>query len=119
MSEITQARIRAERRKKKVRMRIHGTSDRPRLSVYRSNKHVFVQAIDDEKKVTILSVTDMGIKNKIQGTKSVRAQKVGEMLSQKLQKNGIKSVVFDRGKNRYMGRIKHLAESMRKNGIII
>ena len=119
MSEILERRRRALKRKKRVSMNINGTSIRPRLSVYRSHKHLFVQVIDDDKKITLTSSTDMGIHNKIKGTKINRSKLVGEELGKKLQKIGIKNVVFDRGKNRYLGRIKQLAESVRASGITI
>jgi large subunit ribosomal protein L18 len=92
-----------------------------RLTVYKSNKHIYGQIIDDIKKITLLSVSDMDeeIKKQKDLKKSEVAQKVGELLAQKALEKKIKQVVFDRGYFRYHGRIKALAEGARTAGLKI
>lgn len=104
-----------EIRHKRVRAKIKGTKDRPRLSVFRSNKHVFAQIIDDNKGTTLVSAGDFKSKIKIKKTES--AKKVGLELAKaaKLKKIGL--VAFDRGGYKYQGRVKALAEGARKGGL--
>lgn len=104
-----------QRRKKKVRAKIFGTEDRPRLSVFRSNKSIYVQVIDDTKGVTLVSLSDKKLAKKM--TKTERARKTGEELAKKAKAKKISKVVFDRGGYRYHGRIKALAEGARKGGL--
>lgn len=112
-----------QRRKKrhtKVRGRISGTADRPRVCVSRSLQHIYAQAIDDIGAKTIVAASDLELKKTDQnGTKSEKAQKVGELIGKKLQDKKITTVVFDRGGYRYHGRIKSLAEGIRKAGITV
>ncbi len=106
------------RRHGRVRAKIKGTSEVPRLSVFRSNQHIFVQFIDDTTGKTILSSSILPKKKgTIKGKKTEVATKIGEMLAQKAKEAGIFKVVFDRGGNRYHGRVKALAESLRKGGL--
>ncbi len=102
------------KRKMRVRSRIKGTANRPRLSVFRSNKAIYAQLIDDQKGETLMAVTDQGLEGK---TKAEKAKEVGSLLGQKALKKGIKTVIFDRGSYRYHGRIKALAEEARKSGL--
>ncbi len=102
---------------KKIRSQIQGTKDKPRLSVFRSNKHICAQLIDDEKGVTICSVSDRGIKKGKQ-TKSERARAVGVEIAKKSKMTGVGKIVFDRGGFRYHGRIKCVAEGAREGGLI-
>jgi len=118
MSEIKAKLERKARRKKRVSVKITGTKTRPRVSVYRSNKYVFVQVVDDGAQKTITSATDRG-GEKIKGTKTEKAIVVGQKLAESLKKLGIKSVVFDRGSYRYLGRLSALAQAMRDAGITI
>ncbi|MBI2122170.1 MAG: 50S ribosomal protein L18 [Candidatus Sungbacteria bacterium] len=111
-----------DRRHKRVRSRIRGTSTRPRLSVFRSNRHIAAQLIDDEAGRTLLSVSDMDIgtgkkKNSQSGSLYVRAEKVGTLLAEKAQKLSMASVVFDRGGYAYHGAVKALADGARKGGL--
>jgi len=106
------------RRKKRVSANIHGTLKRPRVSVYRSNKYTYAQAIDDDASVTLATVDSRMIK-KIKATKSETAKLVGEKLAEKLIKMKIKTVLFDRGPYLYKGRVKSLAEGLRAGGILI
>lgn len=95
------------RRKKKVRARVTGTKERPRLSVFRSNKFIYAQIIDDSKGATLAAAKG----------KRTDAQKVGEEVAQKARTKKIKKVVFDKSGYKYHGRIKTLAEAVRKGGL--
>ena len=109
----------------RVRKKISGTSDYPRLSVFRSNKFIYAQIIDDEANKTIVScsskdkdVSSDKTENKSGLTqKSFDAYKVGLIISKKCKKSGITKVVFDRGGYKYHGRVKALAEGARENGL--
>lgn len=107
-------------RKKRVRMKIAGTSARPRLSVYRGHKHIYAQLIDDENGRTIVATStlsaDLKGKHKVMDTIPA-AQSVGESIGRKAVEKGIKKVVFDRGGHMYSGRIKALADAARKAGL--
>lgn len=93
-----------------------GTKDMPRLSVHRSNKYIFAQAIDDEKNETIAAVSEKDLKEKT-GTKSERAKRLGVVMAEKLKKTKAEKIIFDRGSFRYHGRVKALAEGLREGGI--
>lgn len=99
---------------KKIRTRVAGTESRPRLSVFRSNKFIYAQIIDDTTGKTIVAVNDM---KTAEGNKVDRARSMGEQLAALAQKSGITSVVFDRGGFRYTGRIAALAEGARNKGL--
>jgi large subunit ribosomal protein L18 len=107
---------RRTRRKKGIRKNIHGTKVKPRVSVYRSNRHIYVQAIDDEKGVTLCSVSDVetGMKRNTEG-----ALTVGEKLAEKLKKVKVQEAVFDRNGFIYHGIVKSVADGVRKGGIKI
>lgn len=104
------------RRHARIRSLVSGTAERPRLAVFRSNKFIYAQLIDDAKQVTLVSAADMGAKTT--GTKVERAEKVGAELAQNAKAKGITSVVFDRGGFKYTGRVKALADSARSAGLI-
>ncbi len=112
------------RRKRRVRAKVVGTAEKPRLSVFRSNKHIFLQLIDDEKGKTILSVGDAKSKaaKKTRGKPKIKktesAFNAGKILAELALKKKIKNVVFDRGGRPYHGRIKAAAEGARKGGLI-
>lgn len=101
-------------RANRVRARITGTAEKPRLSVFRSNTHISVQAIDDVTGKTLFSAHDMKAKK---GTKSERAKEVGETIAKALIEKGVKVCVFDRGGYLYHGRVKALAEGAREGGL--
>ena len=101
------------RLKKKIRMRIAGSAARPRLAVFRSNKFIYAQAIDDAKQMTLVSASDQEQK----GTKVAGAEFVGKTIAKLLTDKGIKTVVFDRGGFRYAGRVKILADAARAAGL--
>ena len=107
-----------KRRHKRVRTKIKGTANVPRVSVFRSNKHIFVQLIDDSAGKTIGSSTAKSkLKSTQKGTKTELAGKIGEMIAQKAGESGISKVVFDRGGYKYHGRVKALAEGLRRGGL--
>jgi large subunit ribosomal protein L18 len=109
-----------KRRQKRVRKKVLGTDDRPRICVFRSSKHIYAQVISDEKEVTLTSVSSLSkeLKDKLQKTKGVDAAKqVGVLLAQACKEKGIKSVVFDRNGFLFHGRIKALAEAAREGGL--
>lgn len=108
-----------ERRKIRVRAKITGTSSRPRLCVQRTNKYIYAQLIDDEKRVTLLSASEKDIKDtKDKKTKTEKAKIVGQLLAEYALKKKIKSIVFDRGSYLYHGRVRALAEGARAGGLI-
>lgn len=100
--------------KSRVRKKVIGTSDVPRLSVFRSNKAIYAQIIDDSKGVTLLAASSQG---DTAGTKSEQATKVGKAIAEKAVANGIAQVVFDRNGYLYHGRVKQLAEGAREGGL--
>lgn len=110
--------LRKEKREKRTRAKIKGTVNRPRLSVFRSNKFIYAQLIDDEKKQTILGVSEKNIEKRIQGSKIDRAKALGIFLGKRALAKKIKKVVFDRGCYKYHGRVKALAEGAREGGLI-
>lgn len=108
------------RRKYRVRKNIFGTASVPRLSIFRSLKHIYAQVIDDEEGSTILSASTLTkeIKDKVKGiTKKEQAKIVGEFMAGELLKKGIGEVVFDRSGYKYHGRVKELADAARKGGL--
>jgi len=106
-----------ERRHKKIRAKIHGTEERPRLCVFKSNKHIYAQVINDEKGFTLVSASDLEIKDSKKDKKIDLAQKVGELIAKKAKDKKIDVVLFDRGGFKYHGRVKTLADEARKQGL--
>lgn len=102
-------------RAKRTRAKIHGTAERPRLSVHFSNLNITAQIIDDDKSKTLAYATTVG--SKITGTKTEKAAKIGEEIAKKAKSAKIKKVVFDRGAKLYAGRMSALAEAARKEGL--
>ena len=102
-------------RKNRVRARVNGTADRPRLTVFISNKHVSAQIIDDTKGITIVSATTVG--TKLAGSMTELAAKVGSDIAKKAKKAKINAVVFDRNGRQYAGRLSALADAARKEGL--
>ncbi|SEB39939.1 LSU ribosomal protein L18P [Paramicrobacterium humi] len=107
-----------DRRHARLRKKIAGTADRPRLVVNRSARHVFVQVVDDAKGQTIVSASTLESDlRSFDGDKSAKAKKVGELVAERAKQAGIESVVFDRGGNRYAGRVAAIAEGAREGGL--
>ncbi len=100
--------------KYRIRKKVNGTAERPRMSVFRSNKQIYVQIINDLTSKTLVSASSLGLEAmpKIQ-----QAQKVGEMVAEKAKAAGITTVVFDRNGYLYHGRVKELADAARKGGL--
>ncbi|MDX9893142.1 MAG: 50S ribosomal protein L18 [Patescibacteria group bacterium] len=115
MSDLKHKQQRKIRRKKRVRAKISGTASKPRLNVFRSLKHLYVQLIDDQAGKTLVAVKDSEIKD--QGTKTELAAKVGELLAKKAQAAGIIDVVFDKSSSKYHGRVKAVADGARQAGL--
>jgi large subunit ribosomal protein L18 len=105
--------------RKRIRKNISGTKDMPRMSVFRSNKQIYVQLVDDDQGMTLVSASsrDKGIAGKKDITKSEQAKLVGKLIAEKSLSKGIKNVVFDRGGYLYHGRVKQLAEGAREGGL--
>ena len=103
----------------RIREKMSGTPERPRLNVYRSLNHIYTQLIDDLNGVTIVSASSMGKKGeeKKYGGNIAAAAEVGKLIAQRAQEKGIKKVVFDRGGYLYHGRIKALADAAREAGL--
>lgn len=106
--------VRNLQRRKRVRAKVSGTADRPRLSVNRSLKHIACQLIDDVAHVTIAAASDRKVKT---GTKTERAKAIGTEIAQLAKGKGITKVVFDRAGRRYHGRVKAVAEGAREGGL--
>ncbi|MBB2909447.1 large subunit ribosomal protein L18 [Streptosporangium becharense] len=106
------------RRHGRVRKKVVGTAARPRLVVNRSTRHLFVQIVDDSQGHTLVSASTMDASlRSAEGAKTDKAKQVGELLAQRAKAAGITAVVFDRGGNRYAGRIAALADSAREGGL--
>jgi large subunit ribosomal protein L18 len=112
---VLQKRAHREKRRKRVRRKIAGTAERPRLSVYRSNVHIYAQVIDDERGHTIVAADSREV-GEAENRKDA-ARKVGELVARKAADAGVEEVVFDRGGNKYHGRIAALAEGAREGGL--
>ena len=110
-----QKRMHREKRRKRVRRKVVGSADRPRLSVYRSNVHIYAQLIDDDAQAT-LAAADSRQVGEAESRKDA-ARKVGELIASRASEAGIETAVFDRGGNKYHGRIAALAEGAREGGL--
>jgi large subunit ribosomal protein L18 len=101
-----------------LRKKIEGTASRPRLVVTRSARHVFVQVIDDAKGRTLAYASTLEADMRtFSGDKTAKAKKVGELVAERAKKAGIESVVFDRGGNKYAGRVAAIADGAREGGL--
>ena len=100
--------------KYRIRKNVNGTAERPRLSVYRSNKQIYAQVINDTTGTTVASASSLGLEKL---PKIEQAQKVGELIAKNSQTAGVTSVVFDRNGYLYHGRVKELADAARKSGL--
>ena len=105
------------KRHRRVRAKISGTAERPRLNVFRSSKHIYAQLIDDVNGVTLASASSMDKGFEGNGGNAEGARKVGEMIAKNASAKGISEVVFDRGGYLYHGRVQALAEGARENGL--
>jgi large subunit ribosomal protein L18 len=117
---ITKADKNAVRRKRhaRVRTRLSGTEARPRLNVFRSNKHIYAQLIDDVNGVTLASASTLDKEVSLDSASNIDAAvKIGELVAKRAVEKGIKTVIFDRGGYLYHGRVKALADAARENGL--
>ena len=112
---VLQKRAHREKRRKRVRRKVVGTAERPRLSVYRSNVNIYAQLIDDDAART-LAAADSREVGEPENRKDA-ARKVGELIARRAQEAGVEVAVFDRGGNKYHGRIAALAEGAREGGL--
>ncbi|GGB49427.1 50S ribosomal protein L18 [Virgibacillus dakarensis] len=107
-----------KKRHMRVRKKLFGTEQRPRLNVYRSNKHIYAQLIDDTKGLTLASASTKDKELTLEASGNVEAAKqIGELIAKRAQDKGFKSVVFDRGGYLYHGRVKALADAARDAGL--
>jgi large subunit ribosomal protein L18 len=111
---VSQARARRHRR---VRGKVSGTAERPRLVVFRSNRGISAQLVDDLEGKTLAAGSWLGLKKSFKGTKTDQATEVGKLLAANAKKAGIETVVFDRGGYLYHGRVKALADAAREGGL--
>ncbi|MDQ3382496.1 MAG: 50S ribosomal protein L18 [Actinomycetota bacterium] len=106
------------RRHLRLRKKVAGTTERPRLVVNRSSRHVFVQLVDDTRSRTVASASTMEADlRELDGDKTAKARRVGELLAGRAKEAGVVSVVFDRGGNRYAGRVAAIADGAREGGL--
>jgi large subunit ribosomal protein L18 len=120
MTAIKMKRAALKRRHLRGRRRLEGTPERPRLSVYRSLKHMYAQLVDDVAGKTLMSVSTLlePVKSDLKSTGNIKAAaKVGQLLAAKAKEAGIEAVCFDRGGRKYHGRVKALADAARKGGL--
>jgi large subunit ribosomal protein L18 len=116
MSKLKKQIATKERRKKRVKAKVRGNTDRPRLSVFRSNRGFYLQIIDDAKGITLVSAHSRELKSK-DGNNIKQAIKLGELLGKKAIEKKIKKVVFDKSAYRYHGRVKAIADAARQAGL--
>lgn len=106
------------RRHNRLRKKITGTEARPRLAVFRSSRHVFVQVIDDAQGHTLASASTMEADlRSFDGDKTAKARRVGELLAERAKAAGVEAVVFDRGGSKYAGRVAAIADGAREGGL--
>ena len=107
------------KRHKRIRKKVSGTSDRPRLCIARTLRHLHAQIIDDEARVTLLhaSTLEPTLRNELHGANIAAAEKLGAILSERAKEQNVSSVVFDRGGHVYHGVVKAFAEACRKGGL--
>ena len=111
---VREARLRRHRR---VRKRVVGTAERPRLAVFRSNSGIEAQLIDDQAAKTLAAASSLHLKKTLKGNKTAQAAEVGKTLAEAAKKAGVEAVVFDRGGYLYHGRVKALADAAREGGL--
>jgi len=120
MADLRDKRAGLKRRQQRLRRRLAGTAERPRLSVYRSLKHIYAQVVDDVSGRTLASASTLSdpVKGDLKSTGNcAAAAKVGELIAQRAKEAGITAVCFDRAGRKYHGRVKALAEAARKGGL--
>ncbi len=116
MSTLTTRQAR-ERRHRRVRGKVSGTAERPRLVVFRSNRGIEAQLVDDDSARTLASASWLGVKRSFKGNKTEQAGEVGKLLAASAKRAGVERAVFDRGGYLYHGRVKALADAAREGGL--
>ena len=111
---VREARLRRHRR---VRAKVHGTAERPRLVVFRSNRGIEAQLVDDDARKTLASASHLALAKSFKGDKTAQAEAVGKALAAASKKAGVDTCVFDRGGYLYHGRVKALADGAREGGL--
>lgn len=106
-----------KRRHVRVRKRLRGTAERPRLAVFRSNRHIYAQVIDDMAGRTIAAASTLDVEAKADGSKSDGAKAVGTLVAKRAVASGVTAVVFDRGGFKYHGRVAQVADAAREAGL--
>jgi large subunit ribosomal protein L18 len=121
MAQLANRSDRRDKRRFRIRKRVHGSAEKPRLSVFRSGKHIYVQAIDDlaGKTLAAAGTVEKDLAGKAEGKTGTAeaASAVGKAIAERLLKLGVTAAVFDRGGNRYHGRVKALADGAREGGL--
>jgi large subunit ribosomal protein L18 len=117
MKTVEAKSVHKSRRRARIRRKIYGTAKRPRLSVYRSNVHIYAQLVDDDRGHTLIAADSREVGEAENRTEAAR--KVGELVAQRAAEAGIETAVFDRGGNKYHGRVAALAEGARSGGLRI
>lgn len=112
--KTTKSKLR-QKRHNRIRAKINGTAERPRLTVFRSLSHIYVQIIDDSKGIVLASSSDL--KSKVKGNQTAKAKKVGTTIAETAKSRDIEKVVFDRNGYKYHGRVKAVAEGAREGGL--
>ncbi len=112
-------RLHRVRRHQRVRKDVAGSNERPRLAVYRSNRHIYAQLIDDVEARTLAAASDVEAGVSAEGNKTAKAKAVGQALARKAKEAGIERAVFDRGGRLYQGRVAAVAEGAREGGLTI
>jgi len=119
-NKVDLKKVAAQRIRKRIRKKINGTENRPRVHIHKSNQYIYLQAVDDIKGEVIASASTLEkeFKNKKKNTKNLEASKLlGELIAKRLGQKKIKTIVFDRGIYPYHGRVKILADAMREGGL--
>ena len=118
MSDLSNRRAARLRRHQRIRKRVRGTAERPRLAVFRSAHYIYAQLIDDTSGRTLAAASDLEAELRAaSGTKTARAQQVGQLVARRAQAAGVVQVVFDRGGAAYGGRVRALADAAREGGL--
>jgi large subunit ribosomal protein L18 len=107
------------RRHRRVRKKIHGAADRPRLAVYRSNRHIYAQLVDDASGRTVASASTLEAEGQGDGDKKAAAKRIGQLIAKRAKDAGIERAVLDRGGRLYHGRVQSVADAAREGGLKI
>ena len=119
MATTDTSRVARIRRHVRLRKKVSGTTDRPRLAIFRSSQHIYAQVIDDAAGCTLAQASDLEVTlRESAGTKTERARQVGALVARRAKEAGLEAVVFDRGGFAYSGRVRALADAAREEGLV-